>query len=64
MKAKLNANIKKHNVLCRVYNEVQKSLDTIDEELSKIDNYIIMDLNALRHYNPEYLPNIEEKLGI
>ena len=64
MKAKLNANIKKHNLLCRVYNEFVKCLDTIDEDLSKIDEYIVRDLEGIRMYNPNYLSDIESRLGI
>ncbi len=64
MKAKLNANIKKHNILCRIYNEILKSLDSIDLDIMKIDDYISMDLHGIRQYNSEYLYGIEEKLGI
>lgn len=64
MKAKLNANIKKHNLLIRVWNEFYNLLDVIDVDLAKIDNYIYDDLMRLRQYNPEYLKGIEETLGI
>ena len=64
MKAKLNANIKKHNLLIRVWNEFYDLLDVIDVDLAKIDNYIYDDLMRLRQYNPEYLKGIEETLGI
>lgn len=64
MKAKLNANIKKHNLLIRVWNEFYNLLDVIDVDLAKIDNYIYDDLVRLRQYNPEYLKGIEETLGI
>lgn len=64
MKAKLNANIKKHNLLVRVWNEFDKLLDIIDIDLGKIDDYIYDDLMRLRQYNPEYLEGIEETLGI
>ena len=64
MKAKLNANIKKHNLLCRIYNEYSHALDKIDLEIYKIDNLIRYDLENLRKYNPEYLKDIEEKLGL
>ena len=43
MKAKLNANMKKRNLLAKVYNEYMKTLNTIEEEVLKIDSYIIMD---------------------
>ena len=64
MKAKLNANIKKHNFLCRIYNEYFNLLDKIDEEIEKIDSNIIFDLDGVRQHNPDYLNGIEEKLGI
>lgn len=64
MKAKLNANIKKHNALVRIYNAYINVLDSIDEGLSKIDDYIKMDLRGVRQYNPDYLSDLEEKLGI
>ena len=64
MKAKLNANIKKHNILCRIYNEYLNVKDLLDTELFIIDQYIRDDLYRLRKYNPEYLKNIEEKLGV
>lgn len=64
MKAKLNANIKKHNILCRVYNELISALDKVDEDIIKIDNYIESDLAGIRNYNPYYLKGIEEKLGL
>lgn len=64
MKAKLNANIKKHNLLVRIWNELEKAQDNIDEDLEKIDNYILDDLERLRSYNSSYLNDIEYKLGI
>ena len=64
MKAKLNANIKKHNLLIRVWNEFCNLLDVIDVDRAKIDNYIYDDLMRLRQYNSEYLEGIEETLGI
>jgi len=64
MKAKLNANIKKHNILTRIWNEYNKVLEGIDEELSSIDDYIRFDLEGVRKHNPDYLEGIEEKLGI
>ena len=64
MKAKLNANIKKHNLLCRVYNEAFDLQRIIDNDLSKIDSYILSDLYDLRFYNQDYLTGIEDELGI
>lgn len=59
MKAKLNANIKKRNILLRLYDSVLITLDAIDSEIDKIDNFIEMDLRNLRKYNPEYLNNLD-----
>jgi uncharacterized protein YlaN (UPF0358 family) len=64
MKAKLNANIKKHNLLCRIYNEYVSVLDKINEDLNKVDFYIKLDLNGVRQHNPDYLTDIETKLGL
>ena len=64
MKAKLNANIKKHNLLTKVWNSYEKVLYDIDTELIKIDSYIKMDLDNLRKYNPSYLEDLEYDLGI
>jgi len=64
MKAKLNANIKKRNILCRIYNNYAKALEKLDDEFTKIDFYIKMDLNNLRVYNPDYLSDLEEKIGL
>ena len=64
MKSKLNANIKKHNFLVKVYNFWKNFLDTVDKDLHKVDNNIKRDLNGIRQYNPDYLCGIEEKLGL
>ena len=64
MKAKLNANIKKHNFLCRIWNEFDRALAEIDKEINKVDDYIYLDLAGIRHHNPDYLNEIENKLGI
>lgn len=64
MKAKLNANIKKHNLLVRIFNTWGDAMDSIDEEINKIDDYIKMDLDGIRRHNPEYLSNLEDILGI
>lgn len=55
MKAKLNANFKKRNVLRKLWDAAMITIDTIDEEYNKIDKLIAMDLEGLRKYNPEYL---------
>lgn len=61
MKAKLNANFKKRSLLISTYNKYIDVLNSIDEELDKIEDLILMDLNNLREYNPEYLKDIEYK---
>ena len=55
MKAKLNANLKKRNLLYRIYNKYVDVLDSLDTEIEKIENYIDMDLEGIRRHNPEYL---------
>lgn len=60
MKAKLNANIKKRNVLRKLWEAAMITVDAIDEEWSKIDNMIALDLNGLRSYNAEYLNYLDE----
>jgi len=64
MKAKLNSNIKKYNFLVQVFNTWQKFLDGLDNEIYKVDANIKRDLNGIRQYNSEYLPDIENKLGL
>ena len=55
MKAKLNANLKKRNLLYRIYNKYVDVLDSLDTEIEKVENYINMDLEGIRRHNPEYL---------
>lgn len=55
MKAKLNANIKKANILRRIWNEYIKVLGTIHTESEKLNYYIDLDLNGIRKHNPDYL---------
>jgi len=64
MKAKLNANIKKFNIICRIYNIYLDAAESMDSDLLTIENHILDDLYRLRQYNPEYLDGIEVKLGI
>jgi hypothetical protein len=63
-KAKLNANIKKHNFILRVMKEFTNCVNAIKPDLKKIDEYIKFDLHNLRTYNDDYLKGIESKLGI
>lgn len=55
IKAKLNANLKKRNILSRIWNEYIHTLGDIDDEIHKLDYYIDMDLAGIRRYNPDYL---------
>lgn len=55
MKAKLNANLKKRNLLYRIYHKYIDVLDSLDTEIKKIEKYIDMDLEGIRRHNPEYL---------
>ena len=64
MKMKLNANIKKHNLLCKIYNTWYNCLKEINADLNKIDANIFRDLEGIRRYNDSYLTGIEEKLGL
>ena len=60
MKAKLNANFKKRNILFKLFNAANITLDVIAEEVIKIDNKIQMDLEGIRKHNPEYLSRLDE----
>ena len=53
-KAKLNANIKKRNVITKIYNETVKFLNVLDEMYDRYSDYIDMDINAIKVYNPDY----------
>lgn len=55
MKMKLNANIKKRNFIVRVWNEYVRVLDSLDDELKKIEENIDMDIEGIRLHNPDYL---------
>ena len=60
MKAKLNANFKKRNILFKLFNAANITLDAIAEEIVKIDSKIQMDLEGIRKHNPEYLSRLDE----
>ena len=60
MKAKLNANMKKRNILFRLYKAAFITTEAIDDEISKIDEKIALDLENLRKHNSEYLSNLDE----
>ena len=60
MKAKLNANMKKRNVLRKLWEAAMITVDAIEEEWNKIDNMVAFDLNGLRKYNTEYLNHLDE----
>ena len=55
MKAKLNANIKKYNVIRRVHNEYINALIKFGDEMDKILNYIYKDIDGIREFNSEYM---------
>lgn len=59
MKAKLNANIKKYNLLMKLSKQVFNLADVIEEEIDKVMDYIILDVKGIRNYNPEYLKSSE-----
>lgn len=56
-KAKLKANIRKRNLVMKVYNSFTKGLSRLDEELEKINDNINKDIDKIRVYNPDYNPN-------
>jgi hypothetical protein len=60
MKAKLNANFKKRNILFKLFKAANITVDAITEEVVKIDNKIQMDLEGIRKHNPEYLSRLDE----
>lgn len=55
MKAKLNANIKKYNVVRRVYNNYIDAIVKFADEMEKILTYIDMDIDGVRKFNPDYM---------
>lgn len=55
MKAKLNANLKKYNILYRIYDKNVDLLGKLADEIIKIEQLINMDIEGVRKYNPEYL---------
>jgi protein tyrosine phosphatase len=60
IKAKLNANMKKRNVLLKLWKAAMITINAIDEEIYKVDNLIAFDLDNMRtNYNPGYLPNLD-----
>lgn len=64
MKMKLNANLKKFNFLVKVFDNFLDCTDTIYEDIERIQNVIMMDLEGIRKHNPDYLEGIEKKIGI
>ena len=60
MKAKLNANLKKRNILLKLWNAAFITIDAIDREIIKIDDLISLDLSGLRKHNSEYLNHLDE----
>lgn len=64
MKAKLNANFKKYHFLDKVWNSLINALETTEDEIDRVSEMILMDLDGIRKHNPEYLDGIEHELGI
>ena len=61
IKAKLNANFKKRNILRRFWNAAMITIDAIEDEMYKIDNLIAFDLDNMRlNYNSDYLNHLDE----
>jgi len=60
MKAKLNANMKKRNILFRLYNAAFITIEAIDNEINKIDDKIALDLKNLREHNSDYLNKLDD----
>ena len=60
MKAKLNANMKKRNILFRLLRTKFIVVNAIEREICNLDDKIALDLDGLRKYNPEYLKNLDE----
>lgn len=56
-KAKLKANIKKRNLVLRLYNSYIKALLRLDKEMIKFEDNIQKDIDKIRVYNPEYDPH-------
>lgn len=55
MKAKLNANIKKYNIVRRIHNEYINALVKFGDEMDKILDYIYKDIDGVREFNPDYM---------
>ena len=64
MKMKLNANIKTHNFLVKVFNQWMNALTEINKDICKVDEKIQMDLGGVRKHNSNYLTGIENDLGL
>ena len=60
MKAKLNANFKKRNIVRKAFREYNKATETFVEELIKLNDLIRMDIIGIRQHNPEYLKDKNE----
>lgn len=58
-KAKLNANLKRINIIIRCLNEYLKGLNSMEFDFAKIKKYIISDVEDIRKYNPDFCLNHE-----
>ena len=59
MKAKLNANMKKRNILFKLWDAAMITVDAIGNEIDKINYKIALDLEGLRKHNPDYLNKLD-----
>ena len=60
MKAKLNANMKKRNILFRLLKAKHIVIKAIEKEIYNLNSKVALDLKGLRKYNPNYLNNLDE----
>ena len=59
MKAKLNANVKKYNLLKRAAREIRNLEIALYKEMDTISAYIDLDLDGIRKHNSDYLKDSE-----
>lgn len=64
VKSKLNANLKKLNLISKVSGELCKAFPELDMEYRKFGKEVIRDLEEIRKYNPDYLSDIEYDFGL
>lgn len=57
-KAKLNANIKKLNYIRRVTSQYMKLINALDEEYKTLMELVLMDIDSIKKYNPDFSPEL------